>query len=137
VKPLLLLLLLLAPLPAQAQVRTDPYEHAHPTTGESGVWTPQWLQRAQLQRKASLNTCQVGYDLKRKQLSERTAESGELRKVKLELTEANSGLKTELGATRSQLTVSRKKAHRRLVWGWTSTGAAIVAILGAALAVTL
>jgi hypothetical protein len=113
---------------AEAQDKTDPYEHPHPTTGEPGVWIPVWLQQVELARKAELESCKAEREAKAQEAAERAQEAASLRSANLEVTEANSGLKELSAAQGLRLGEAQEDADARLIWAWTSTGAAVVAI---------
>ncbi len=131
-------LLLCSSAAAQPEpTETDPYEHAHPTTGEPGVWIPVWLQQIELARKAALGTCQEQRTKRDEQLTERTAEIESRKQAQLEVMAANSGLKETLAITSLQREEAEDRAETRLIWAWTSTGAAAVAVLVAVLSVAL
>jgi hypothetical protein len=126
---LVVLILALGVCDSKGFAQTDPYEHPHPTTGEPGVWVPVWLQRVELKRKADLTVCQASTQLQADALAARVAEVEALRSANLEVTEAVEGLKEYGAALGVQREQTEKKAARRWVWAWTSTGAAVVAIL--------
>ena len=131
---LLAALLLFNCAPAFAQdTRTDPIVIPHPVTGESGVWTPTWLQRIHLQTDAELQVCRKTETLRLEQLEERQLTITALEAANTELQSGVETLKTDAALSHQRVDAAERKARRRLVWGVTSTSAAVVALLVAAL----
>jgi len=123
-------LAVLSATPVSAQeAKTDPFEMVHPTTGESGVWVPQWLQRIELQRREDLHVCVEVKKLTAEVLREKLLEVESLRAEGAETRAASEKLKEQLTAE----VVRREKADARAstsnTVAWASASGGGVAIL--------
>jgi hypothetical protein len=114
---------------AEAQDRTPAFELAHPDTGESGVWTPEWLQKDFLLTEVKLQACRKDTTNVEGQLTERTGELSEVRAANVDLKVGLESLKQDSAAQRVRADEAEDTSGNRLVWAATSTGAAAVAIL--------
>lgn len=115
--------------PVAAQDRTDPLVLAHPDTGETGVWTPVWLQKQFLLTEAQLGSCLKERGNFKLELEQRKLEIHELRESNLDLKVGLDQLKLDAAAQHARAEEAEDASGARLVWAATSTGAAAVAIL--------
>lgn len=108
--------------------KTPPYATPHQTTGEPGVWIPIWLQQEHLQTESGLETCQKQDVETKAALAERTREAEASKKAAAELKVSNASLIISEAAAETRAEDAEDSAETRLVWAWTSTGVAAVAI---------
>jgi hypothetical protein len=114
---------------ADAQdVKTPPYRTEHKETGEPGVWIPIWLQQEHLQTEGNLETCEKEGVETKGALDERTREAEASKKAAAELKVSNASLIISEAAAGARADDAEDSAETRLVWAWTSTGVAAVAI---------
>lgn len=122
----LILVLATIPLPTLA-LDSDPFLLAHPTTGEPGEWTPEWLVREHVKIERDLRTCTDARDKEHEVAQARARELGH-REAALEdqkkATEASEVRNAEL---EKQLAEEREESTTTRAWMWTGIGGTITA----------
>ena len=128
-KKLLLIVLLVSSCmtPAYAQAESDPFELAHPVTGEPGVWIPPWVQKLHLETDAKLHTCTETLTLKDQQLAEKNAEISSRIAATEDVRSALGHTQVQLMVESSKLRAAEAASEKRLIWAWVATGGALIA----------
>jgi hypothetical protein len=124
----LTLLLISASTVSAQDPRTPPYVADHKDTGEPGVWIPNWLQQEHLQDAAALEACADEKAAAVAEAAERGLEANAARKANTELQTSVTGLQKTLSVTSLDLKDEKAASENRLIWAWTSTGIAAVAL---------
>jgi hypothetical protein len=127
-KKLLLIILFFSACvtPAYAQAESDPFELAHPVTGEPGVWIPPWVQRLHLETDAKLKTCTEEKAVEYAVLVEKNAEISERIAAYSALKDGLGHTQTQLANVQKQLQDAKASSEKRLVWALIATGGALL-----------
>ena len=124
----LTLLLVSASTVSAQDPQTPPYIANHKDTGEPGVWIPNWLQQQHLQDAAAVDSCADEKAVVTAEAAERGLEANAARKANTELQTSVTALQTTLSVTSLDLKDEKAVSENRLIWAWTSTGIAAVAL---------
>lgn len=127
-KKLLLIALFLGSCmtPAYAQAESDPFELAHPVTGEPGVWVPPWVQKLHLTTDAKLKTCTDTLSLQEALVREKNEELEARISATEDVRTALGHTQAELMYEQARLRAAEASSEKRFIWAIVATSVAIV-----------
>jgi len=112
---------------AEAQ-DSDPFELAHPQTGEKGMWSPDWLVREHLRTETDLKTCIEKTGKQQELIGKRDAELEHRRAALDDEKQASKAVQESLAVTSVQLQEEQGDNAVLTRWLYATTAGTVVAV---------